>query len=66
MLLYNEDFNKVTFIVCQRHILAADLDKVKLDNDNNFQEDDLDTIFYVKPLAWLIKLKKRKAVKKYK
>ena len=33
ILFYNEDFNKVTFIACQRHNLAAYLDKIKLDND---------------------------------
>ena len=33
IVFFNEDFNKVTFIAYQRHILAADLDKIKLDND---------------------------------
>ena len=30
---YNEDFDKVTFIANQRHILAVDLDKIDLDNN---------------------------------
>ena len=31
MLFYNEDFDNVTFIANQRHILSVDLDKVNLD-----------------------------------
>ena len=61
---YNENFDKVTFIACQRHILAADLDKINLDNDDNFNEDDSNTIIHVKLLAWRSKFKKRKALKK--
>ena len=37
ILFYNEDFNKASFIACQRQFIAADLDKIKLDNDNNFR-----------------------------
>ena len=51
ILFFNEDFNKVTFIANERHILAVDLDKINLDNDNNFDEDDPDTIIHVKFLA---------------
>ena len=36
ILSYNENFDKVTFIVNQRHILAADLDKISLGNDKQF------------------------------
>ena len=61
---YNEGFDKVTFIANQRHILAADLDKINLDNGNNFYEDDPDTIVHVRFLAWCCKFKKRKAFKK--
>ena len=64
ILFYNEDFNKVTFITCQRHILAAALDKIKLDNDNNFYEDNPDTIIHVRLLPWHSNFKKRKALKK--
>ena len=46
-LFYDEDFDKVTFIANQRHILVVDIDKNNLDNDNNFDEDDLDTITHV-------------------
>ena len=30
IFFYNEDFNKVTFISCQRHIAAEDIDKINL------------------------------------
>ena len=62
ILFYNEDFNTVTFIACQRQILAADRDKIKLDNDNNFYGDDPDTIIPVRLLAWHSNFKKRKAL----
>ena len=42
-LFYNEDFDKVKFIAYQRHILASDLDEIKLDNDDNFYEDHTNT-----------------------
>ena len=64
ILPYNEDFNKVTFIACQRHILSADLDKAKLDNYNNFYEDFPDTIIRFRLLAWRSNFKKRKALRK--
>ena len=62
MFFYNEDFNKVTFIACQRQILAADLDKIKLGNDDNFYENDPDTIIHFRLLAWCSNFKKRKAL----
>ena len=43
ILFYNEDFDKVAFIANQRHILAVDLDKINLDNDNNFDKGDTDS-----------------------
>ena len=64
ILFYNEDFDKVTFITNQRHILTVDLDKINLNNDNNSDKDDLDTIIHVRLLACLSKFKKRKALKK--
>ena len=57
ILSYNEDFDKVTF-------LAVVLDKVNLDNDNNFDDDDPDTIIHVRLLAWCSKFEKCKALKK--
>ena len=44
--------------------LALDVDKIHLDADNNFNEDDPDTICHVRPLAWHSKFKKRKLLKK--
>ena len=64
ILVFNEDFNKVTFIANQRHILAVDLDKINLDNDKKFDEDDPDTVIHVRPLAWHSKFEKCKALKK--
>ena len=62
ILFYNEDFDKVTFIANQKHILAVDLDKINL--ESNFDEDDPDTIIYIRILAWRSKSKKCKALKK--
>ena len=47
ILFYNKDFDKVIFIANQRYILTVDLDKINLDNNNNFDEDDPDTIIHV-------------------
>ena len=43
-------------------ILNIDLNKINL--DNNFDEDDADTITHIKLLALYIKFEKRKALKK--
>ena len=59
IFFYNEDFDKVTFIPNRKHILAVDLDKINLDNNNYFDEEDPDTINYVGLLAW-----QHKALKK--
>ena len=64
ILVFNEDFNKVTFIANQRHILVVDLDKINLDNDKKFDEDDPDSVIHVRPLAWHSKFEKCKALKK--
>lgn len=40
-----------------KDILAANLDKIKLDNSNNVPEDDPDFIIHVKTVAWRSKLK---------
>ena len=63
ILFYNEDFDNVTFIANQRLLLALDLDKINLDNDNNFDEGDPDTIIHVGLLAWCSNFKKRNALK---
>ena len=48
----------------QMGILGVDLDKINLDDDNNFYGDNLYTIIHVKRLAWYNKFEKRKALKK--
>ena len=62
ILFYNKDFDKVIFIANQRYILTVDLDKINLDNNNNFDEDDPDTIIHVRLLACHSKFKKRTAL----
>ena len=46
--MYNEIFEKVTFIANQRHILTVDLVKINLDKDSNFDKSDPDTIIHVR------------------
>ena len=46
-----------------KDILTVDLDKSNLDTDNNFDEDDLDTIIHARLLAWCSKFKKHKVKK---
>ena len=43
-------------------ILNIDLNNIDL--DNNFDEDDPDTIIHIRLLAWYIKLEKPKELKK--
>ena len=64
ILFFNQDFNKVTFIANLIHFIAVDLDKINLDEDINFDEDDLDTIIHVRLLAWCSKFEKCQALKK--
>ena len=47
-----------------KDILATDLDKINLGNDNDFDENDCDTIIHVRHLAWCSKFKKCKVLKK--
>ena len=62
ILFFNEDINNVTFIANQRHILGVDLDKVNLDNDNKFDENDPNTTVHVRLLAFPGKIEKSKAL----
>ena len=55
---YNEDFDKVTFIANQKHILHVDLYKINL--DNNFDKDNPDTIIRIRFLACRSKFKRHK------
>ena len=60
----NENFNKVTFCANQMRILAVDLHKINLDEDNNFDEDDPATIIHVRLPAWRSKFEKRNPLEK--
>ena len=64
MLFSNEDFDKASFIANQWYIIPVDLDKINLNNDNNLDENDPDTIIQVELLNGHSKFKKLKALKK--
>ena len=64
ILYFNEDSGNVVFSYNEMRILNIDLDNINL--DNNFDEDDPDTIILIRFLSWHIKFKKRKAIKKNK
>ena len=66
MLFFKEGFNKATFFATQMDIFAVDLDKINPYEDNNFDEDDSDTIIHVRFLVWCMKFEKCKASKKKK
>ena len=66
---FNEDFNKVTFIANHIQIIAADVDKINHDEDENFDEDGPEIIIYVSVvfmLAWCSKFKNAKFFKESK
>ena len=46
ILVYNKYFDKIIFIANQKHIIVVDLDKINLDNDNNFDLNDRDDIIH--------------------
>ena len=45
-------------------MLSVDLDKINLDDDNIFCEEDPETIVYIRLLAWHNNFEKLKAFKK--
>ena len=61
ILFFDEDFSKVTFFPNEMGILDVYLNEINLDDDNNFDEDDRDTIIHVRLLAWRNKIEKREA-----
>ena len=65
LLFFDEDFSKVTLFANRMGILSVDLDKINLDDDNNFYEDNPETIIHVKLLAWHNKFEKYEAFKKH-
>ena len=62
VLYFNEDSGNVVFSCNEMGILNIDLNNINC--DNNFYEDQPDTIILIGLLAWHIKFKKRKELKK--
>ena len=62
ILFYNEDFDKVPLIACQRHYCC----RFNLDKDNNFDKVNPDDIIHVRLLVWRNIFKKCKALQKNK
>ena len=62
ILYFNEDSSNVVFSCNEMGILNIDINNINL--DNNFDEDDPDTIILIRLLAWHIKFEKRKELKK--
>ena len=62
LLFFDEDSGDATFDCNEMGILRVNLDNINL--DNNFDEDDPDTIILIRLLAGHSKFKKRKARKK--
>ena len=62
ILYSNEDSGNVVFSCSEMSILNIDLNNINL--DNNFDEDDPDTIIHTRLLTWHIKFEKREALKK--
>ena len=62
ILYFNEDFGNVTFCCNEMGILSVNLNNANLD-DNNYEEDDPDTIILIRILAWHFQFEKRKELK---
>ena len=62
ILFFNEGPGDVVFNCNEMGILNIDLNNINL--DNNFDEDDPDTIILIRLLVWHIKFEKRKELKK--
>ena len=63
ILFFDEYFSKVTLFATEVGILAVNLDKINLDDDNNIYEDDLETIVHVRFLTCRNKFEKHKSFK---
>ena len=61
-IYFNENPGNILFSSNEMGILNIDLNNINV--DNNFDEDDPDTIILIRLLAWYIKFDKRKALKK--
>ena len=64
ILYFNKDSGYVVFSCNEMFILNIDLNNINL--DNNFDEDDPDTIIFGKLLPRHIKFEKQRALKKHK
>ena len=64
LLFLDEDSSDVTFCSNEMGVLNVNLNNNNL--DNNFYDDDSDTIILISLLAWYSKFKKYEALKKYK
>ena len=62
ILYFNKDSGNIVFSCNEMGILNIDLNNISLDND--FDEDDPDTIIFVRRLAWYIKFEKLKELKR--
>ena len=51
LFFFDKDFSKVTVFANKMGTLGVDLDKINLDDDNNFYEDDTENIILVRLLA---------------
>ena len=56
LLFFDEDSGNITFCCNEMGILTVNLNNINL--DNNFDEDDPDTIILIRLLAWHSKFKK--------
>ena len=62
ILYFNEDSGNVVFSCNKMGILNINLNNINL--DNNFDEDDPNTMILIRFLAWHIIFEKRKTLKK--
>ena len=61
-LFFDEDFSKFTLFATEMGILGVDPDKINLDDDHNFYENDPETIIHVRRLAWHNKFEKMESI----
>ena len=57
-LFFDEDFSNLNFFANKRDILSLGLDKINLDGDNNFYEDDPKNVINARLLTWHNKFEK--------
>ena len=63
ILYFHEDSVNAVFSCNEMGVLNIDLNNINLD-DSNYDEDDPETIIYIRLLAWHMKFEKHKAYKK--